>query len=158
GQATSFQSVGDLTPAEKDLIRSTWDQLMTHRTGFVADVFIRIFHNDPWAQRKFPQMAGLSPAELRTSRQMHAHAIRVSALMTTYIDEMDTEVLPELLATLTRTHDKNHVGKKNYDLFGKVLMEAIKAELGVGFTKQVHDAWAKTFAIVQGVLITKHAS
>nr|P15161.2 RecName: Full=Globin-1; AltName: Full=Globin I [Paracaudina chilensis] len=156
GGTLAIQSHGDLTLAQKKIVRKTWHQLMRNKTSFVTDLFIRIFAYDPAAQNKFPQMAGMSASQLRSSRQMQAHAIRVSSIMSEYIEELDSDILPELLATLARTHDLNKVGPAHYDLFAKVLMEALQAELGSDFNQKTRDSWAKAFSIVQAVLLVKH--
>lgn len=157
--ATETKQASDpnqLSDREKELIRSSWEQVKKNKKVFAVKIFLKLFTQHPSAQDIFEQLRGIPLEELKTHRKMKAHALRVFASLNTLVEQIDEEdVLVEMFSNVARTHHKYEVGKAHYDLLGGVLIELFGEELGAEFTSDTQGAWLKAYGVMETIILNQ---
>jgi hemoglobin-like flavoprotein len=129
-----------MTPAQIDLVRSTWEQVMPIADTAAELFYGRVFEMEPAARRLF----GTDMADQRR-KLMQTLAVAVAAL-----DKLET--LRPALEGLGRRHVEYGVQDHHYDLVGAALLWTLEQGLGDGFTGPVRDAWIEAYAALATIM------
>jgi nitric oxide dioxygenase len=129
-----------MTPAQIDLVRSTWEQVIAIADTAAALFYGRLFELEPDVRRMFgPDMAD------QRRKLMQTLAVAVAAL-----DKLET-VRPAL-ESLGKRHVDYGVRDHHYDLVGVALLWTLEQGLGDGFTGPVRDAWSDAYATLAAIM------
>jgi len=129
-----------MPPAQIDLVRSTWEQVMPIADTAAELFYGRVFEMEPTARRLF----GTDMADQRR-KLMQTLAVAVAAL-----DKLET--LRPALEGLGRRHVEYGVQDHHYDLVGAALLWTLEQGLGDGFTGPVRDAWIEAYAALATIM------
>ena len=130
-----------MTPAQKELVRNTWRQLVP-----VADIAARLFYDrlfeiDPTTPALFKKV------DLKQQRDslMNALAHVVQAL-----DDLE-RLVPQIEA-LGRRHAGYGVTDAHYDSVGAALLWTLQQGLNTEWTDEVRAAWTAAYTLLSGVM------
>jgi hemoglobin-like flavoprotein len=129
-----------MTPAQIDLVRTTWEQVIPIADTAAELFYGRVFEMEPAARRLF----GTDMADQRR-KLMQTLAAAVAAL-----DKLET--LRPALEGLGRRHVEYGVQDHHYDLVGAALLWTLEQGLGDGFTGPVRDAWIEAYAALATIM------
>jgi hemoglobin-like flavoprotein len=129
-----------MTPAQIDLVRSTWEQVIPIADTAAELFYGRVFEMEPATRRLF----GTDMADQRR-KLMQTLAVAVAAL-----DKLET--LRPALEGLGRRHVEYGVQDHQYDLVGEALLWTLQHGLGDGFTGPVRDAWIEAYAALATIM------
>ncbi|KAJ8036838.1 Globin C, coelomic [Holothuria leucospilota] len=151
---TAVDETNGLSVEEKNLIRSSWEQIMKNKRKVGVDVFVRLFTNYPKSKELFEQLRDIPTEDLRNHKKMKAHALRVMASLNSVVESLDDlEILGEMLQNVGRTHVLHHVEKHYYDSLAVVLLEAFEDELKDKFNQKTRNAWTKAYGAMEKVIV-----
>ena len=131
-----------MTPAQQDLIRSTWAPVAP-----IADPAARIFYD-----RLFTLDPSLRPMFAFTD--MDAQRKNLMQTLTVVVKSLDTldQIVPAVQA-LGRRHAGYGVRESHYATVGEALLWTLEQGLGEGFTPDVRAAWATAYGTLATVMI-----
>ena len=130
-----------MTPAQIDLVRSTWEQVIPIADTAAGLFYGRLFELEPDARRLF----GRTDMAEQRRRLMQTLAVAVAAL-----DKLET--LRPALEGLGRRHVEYGVQDHHYDLVGAALLWTLEQGLGDVFTGSVRDAWSAAYATLATIM------
>ncbi len=133
----------DVTPRQKELVQSTWEQVVSISDRAGRLFYGRLFDLDPQLRPLFPAGEEAIEDQARKLMQMITTAVRG-------LDRPD-EVIPAV-EDLGRRHVDYGVRDGDYDTVGTALLWTLERGLGDAFTPQVRDAWAATYALLASVM------
>ncbi|XP_046389351.1 cytoglobin-2-like, partial [Ischnura elegans] len=112
-----------------------------------------LFETHPDVQEVFMSFQGIELEELKHSKQLRSHALRVMGFVQKTVARLHE---PEKLDVLLRELGKKHHGysaKQEYiDLIGPQFIQAIKPSLEDKWSPELHTAWAKLFEYMSSVM------
>lgn len=83
---------------------------------FIVELF-RLFTAHPEHQKLFPQFAGLSAEEMRTSKKLTAHASTAAHSLAAIVECIDdTDCLTAMLQKIADNHNKHKVPKTGFEV------------------------------------------
>ncbi|XP_034241848.1 neuroglobin-like [Thrips palmi] len=136
----------DLTDHEKELLTTSWKEIENNVAQVGVITFISLFETHPDVQEVFMPFNGIELEDLKHSKQLRAHALRVMAFVQKAVARLNE---PEKLQTLVRDLGRKHVGygaKRRYvDLIGPQFIQAIKPSLEPQWSDEMHEAWSRLF-------------
>ncbi|XP_067009497.1 neuroglobin-like [Anabrus simplex] len=136
----------ELSDRQKELLRETWKELEDNIAKVGVITFISLFETHPDVQAVFMPFSGLPLDELKQSKQLRAHALRVMAFVQKAVARLhEPEKLQTLLQELGKKH--HHYGAKEQyvDLIGPQFIQAIQPSLEDRWTPELQQAWAQLF-------------
>jgi nitric oxide dioxygenase len=125
-----------MTPAEVDLVKTTFVQILPQADEFGPKFYERLFSLDPAFKEMFKEDIGIQSKKL----------VRMLATLVAGIDSLET-VVPTLEALAIR-HAGYGVRDEYYNAFGQSLMWALEQQLGEAFTLEVRNAWIATYVLI----------
>jgi hemoglobin-like flavoprotein len=130
-----------MTPAQIQLVRSSWPQIEADAGTLTVLFYQHLFEIDQSAARLF---AGTDMAAQRM-KLGQSLAVVVKSL-----DDLD-RLLPAI-AALGKRHTNYGVELRHFDSVGDALLWALRETLGGAFTPELHDAWAQAYTLVASVM------
>ncbi|XP_024086038.1 cytoglobin-2-like, partial [Cimex lectularius] len=117
-----------------------------------------LFETHPDVQQVFMPFNGIELEDLKHSKQLRAHALRVMAFVQKAIARLhEPEKLEQLLKELGKKHHGYKAKVQYVDLVGPQFIQAIQPSLDSEWTEEVADAWKLLFAhvgyIMKGAMI-----
>ncbi|XP_067009721.1 neuroglobin [Anabrus simplex] len=143
---TEAESPPELSDQQKVLLRETWKELEDNIAKVGVITFISLFETHPDVQAVFMPFSGLPLDDLKQSKQLKAHALRVMAFVQKAVARLhEPEKLQNLLQELGKKH--HHYGAKQQyvDLIGPQFIQAIQPSLEDRWTPELQQAWAQLF-------------
>ena len=131
-----------MTPAQQDLIRSTWAQVAP-----IADPAARIFYD-----RLFTLDPSLRPMFAFTDMDaQRKNLMQTLAVVVKGIDHREA-LLPAVEA-LGRRHAGYGVQPSHYATVGQALLDTLALGLGDAFTPEARAAWTEAYELLAGVML-----
>ena len=131
-----------MTPAEQELIRSSWAAVEPIADDAAKLFYARLFHLDPRAAALFRH------ADMEKQRMVLMQTLRV---VVRNIDRLD-QIIPEVEA-LGRRHAGYGVRAEQYATVGSALLWTLEQGLGDEFTEEIANAWADAYRRVSSAMI-----
>jgi len=125
-----------MTPAQKDLVQSTFAKLVPIADQAAALFYGRLFEMDPSLRPLFKTDLRIQGAKL-----MHMIGVAVKGL-----DSLD-QLVPAV-QSLGRRHAAYGVIDAHYDTVGGALLWTLEKGLGPAFTPDVKDAWTAVYGVL----------
>ncbi|KAL0267060.1 UNVERIFIED_CONTAM: hypothetical protein PYX00_009428 [Menopon gallinae] len=145
----------DLTSRQKDLLTETWKELESNIAKVGVITFVSLFETHPDVQQSFMSFNGVDIEDLKHSKQLRAHALRVMAFVQKAVARLHE---PEKLETLLKELGKKHVSygakQKYVELVGPQFILAIKPSLEKQWDDELHEAWTHLFKIIEYVMVS----
>ena len=132
-----------LTPAARELVKSTAPVLKAHGLALTSHFYARMFTHNPELREVFNQ------GHQRSGSQQQALAMAVAAYAE-HID--DPSVLQGVLERVAHKHVSLGVRKEHYAIVGGHLLASIREVLGDAATPALVDAWAAAYGQLAGLL------
>ncbi len=131
-----------MTPAQQDLIRSTWAQVAP-----IADPAARIFYD-----RLFTLDPSLRPMFAFTDMDaQRKNLMQTLAVVVKGIDHL--EALIPAVEALGRRHAGYGVQPSHYATVGQALLDTLALGLGDAFTPEARAAWTEAYELLAGVML-----
>ena len=140
---TESSSQTGVTPRQKELVQSTWEQVVPISDAAGGMFYGRLFELDPQLRALFPAGDEAMQSQSRKLMQMIGTAVRG-------LDQPD-EIVPAV-RDLGRRHVAYGVQNGDYETVGAALLWTLEQGLGDAFAPQVRDAWAATYALLAGLM------
>ena len=131
-----------MTPAEQELIRSSWAAVEPMADDAAKLFYARLFHLDPRAAALFRS------ADMEKQRMVLIQTLRV---VVRNIDRLD-QIIPEVEA-LGRRHAGYGVEAEQYATVGSALLWTLERGLGDKFTPATAYAWADAYRRLSSAMI-----
>ncbi|XP_054712905.1 globin D, coelomic-like isoform X1 [Uloborus diversus] len=145
-QCSLEDEIVELTPKQKELLTETWKQLVENISNVGVITFMNLFETHPDVQDVFMPFKGLSVEELRHSKELRAHGLRVMGFVQKVVARLDE---PEKSEQLLKELGRNHVmygAKVDYvDLIGPQFVFAVKPSMEKYWSEEIEDAWIQLF-------------
>ncbi|KAI9555180.1 hypothetical protein GHT06_017695 [Daphnia sinensis] len=139
---TAMASVAELTDFQKTLLQESWKRLEKDIAQVGIIVFINLFESHPDMQSVFLPFTGLVLDDLKKSKLLSEHALRVMGAVQRAVHRLDEpEKLHAFLSDLGRRHDKNGAKLEYIDYIGPQFLSAIRPILGDDWTTETEKAW-----------------
>lgn len=136
-----------LSETQKADLTRTWKLLEDDIAKVGVITFISLFETHPDVQQVFMPFSGIELEDLKHSKQLRAHALRVMAFVQKCISRLnEPEKLEQLLRELGKKHHSYKAKAKYVDLVGPQFIQAIQPSLGEEWTEEVSAAWVLLFA------------
>ncbi|XP_075225764.1 globin CTT-Y-like [Lycorma delicatula] len=125
-------------------------------------ISVPLFETHPDVQQVFMPFSGIELEDLKHSKQLRAHALRVMAFVQKAVARLDEpEKLDTLLKELGKKHYTYGAKHKYVDLIGPQFIQAIKPSLEEKWNEDVHEAWTALFfhmgSIMKAEMIAEEA-
>nr|CAD7260264.1 unnamed protein product [Timema shepardi] len=99
--------------------------------------------------------SGIELEDLKYSKQLRAHALRVMAFVQKAVARLhEPEKLEKLLQELGKKHYSYGAKEKYVDLIGPQFIQAIQPSLDSQWTPELHEAWAQLFKFMAYIMKT----
>ncbi|CAH0768824.1 unnamed protein product [Bemisia tabaci] len=142
-----------LTDAQKSMLVDTWKALENDIAKVGVITFISLFETHPDVQQVFMPFNGIELEDLKHSKQLRAHALRVMAFVQKAIARInEPEKLDTLLKDLGRKHYSYGAKVKYVDLIGPQFIQAIQPSLKDRWNEELHQAWACLFQFMAYIM------
>ncbi|XP_055946807.1 neuroglobin-like isoform X2 [Argiope bruennichi] len=142
-----------VSPRQKELILENWQLLVDNISNVGVITFMNLFETHPDVQDVFMPFKGLSQEELRHSKELRAHGLRVMGFVQKVVARLDE---PEKSEQLLKELGKNHVmygAKIDYvDLIGPQFVYAVKPSLKEHWNDEVEEAWIQLFKYMASIM------
>jgi hemoglobin-like flavoprotein len=125
-----------MTPAEVDMIRTSFVQILPQADEFGPKFYDRLFSLDPAFKDMFKEDMAVQSKKL----------VRMLATLVANIDSLET-VVPTLEALAIR-HVGYGVRDEHYNAVGQSLLWTLEQQLGEAFTPEVRNAWIATYVLI----------
>lgn len=129
-----------MTPQQIDLVQTAFRRIAPMQDVVADKFYARLFEIAPEVRPLFPD----------DMRQQKTMLMQMLSAAVTGLRQMDS-ILPAL-TDLGERHQHYKVEPRHYDLVGTALLDTLHDVLGRGFTPEVADAWAETYASLAGVM------
>lgn len=129
-----------MTPQQIELVRTSFARVQPSADAVAAAFYERLFTLDPSVRVLFK-----GDMKEQGRKLMQVIGVAVAAL----------DDLGPLIPTVKRlgaTHATYGVQSAHYQTVGAALLDAMRAELGPGFTPEAEAAWATVYGAVAGVM------
>ena len=137
-----------LTEKQSALIRSSVPTLRERGEEITSLFYARLLEDNPELHNVFNE------ANLTTGRQPRA---LVAVMLSYAVSPTDTKELTPRLERVCHKHCSLGVRPEQYDLVGKYLLDAFAAVLGASWTRELYEAWAKSYGLLARMLTDREA-
>ena len=131
-----------MTPAEQQLIRSSWNAVEPIADQAAAMFYDRLFELDPRTRDLFRH------TDMEKQRKV---LMQTLAVVVRSIDRLD-QIVPAVEA-LGRRHAGYGVEVEHYATVGSALMWTLEQGIGQAFTDATANAWARAYRRLSSVMI-----
>jgi hemoglobin-like flavoprotein len=130
-----------MLPAQKQLVRSTWAQVVPMADEAAALFYQRLFEIDPSTRPLF---------RATDMVQQRKKLLQVLGVAVSSLDNLGS--LLKTVADLGRRHAGYGVRDEHYDSVGAALLWTLQQGLGSAWTPEVAAAWTETYKLLSGVM------
>ena len=130
-----------MTPAQKDLVQSTWAFVVPIADTATAMFYDRLFEIDPGSRGLF-QKTDLAQQRLKL--------LQVLSVAIAGLDDLD-RLIP-IVEDLGRRHAGYGVKDEHYDSVGVALLWTLQQGLGAAWNAETTAAWAEVYGVLSGVM------
>ena len=130
-----------MTPAQKELVQSTWTQIRPISDSTAKLFYNRLFEIDPSTCDLFRS------TDMMKQRQMLMHVIGVAVAG---LDRLDS--LTGTIEDLGRRHAGYGVQDEHYDNVGAALLWTLEQSLGRAWTPEAAAAWTEVYGVLAGIM------
>lgn len=146
---TDKSAVIPLTPAQKYLVRETWETVELHKNSVGKKTFLRFFEKHPEYQRLFPEFRDVPPEELEKTNALYGHAKRVMKAVENAVSALDdAESFSAYLDELGRRHKTRALKPAYLESMQDALMFTLQDLLKSSWTDETSAAWKKLFQFI----------
>ncbi|KAK4329111.1 hypothetical protein Pmani_000522 [Petrolisthes manimaculis] len=132
-----------LTPEQKQLIKTTWTLIEASVAKVGVVLFMGLFETHPDVQQVFTPFRGLQMEQVKQSKELRAHALRVMGFVEKAVRRLDQ---PEKLVRMIQECGRNHChyGAQPDQVQHVVpqFLQAVQPTLGEEWTEDVEEAWS----------------
>src|SRR5262245_13022713 len=130
-----------MTPAQADLIRSSFDTMWPVRRQLAELCYGRLFELAPEARGLF-------------RNDMERQRLKLMDMMAALVGALDQrELFQSLIVHSGRQHATFGVSPAQYAAFGEALIWSLAQQFGAAFTPELRAAWIALYAAVQQDMI-----
>jgi len=130
-----------MTPAQKQLVQTTWGQVVPIADAAAAMFYARLFLIDPSTRPLF------RATDLAQQRKKLMHVIGMAV---TGLDKLDA--LVPTVEDLGRRHAGYGVRDEHYDSVGAALLWTLEQGLGSAWNDETKAAWTEVYGLLSGVM------
>jgi hemoglobin-like flavoprotein len=130
-----------MTPAQKDLVQSTWTLVVPIADTATAMFYDRLFEIDPGSKELF-QKTNLAEQRLKL--------LQVLSVAIAGLDDLH-RLIP-IVEELGRRHAKYGVRDEHYDSVGAALLWTLQQGLGAAWNSETAAAWTEVYAVLSSVM------
>jgi hemoglobin-like flavoprotein len=131
-----------MTPKQKQLIRTTWEQVVPISDQAAAMFYRRLFEIDPSTQPLFHS------TDLVQQRRKLLQVLNVAVAS---LDNLGA--LAKMVDELGRRHAGYGVKEGHYDSVGAALLWTLEQGLGEAWTPDVEAAWTDVYVLLSGIML-----
>ncbi|KAK3887409.1 hypothetical protein Pcinc_008525 [Petrolisthes cinctipes] len=132
-----------LTQEQKQLIKTTWTLIEASVAKVGVVLFMGLFETHPDVQQVFTPFRGLQMEQVKQSKELRAHALRVMGFVEKAVRRLDQ---PEKLVRMIQECGRNHChyGARPDQVQHVVpqFLQAVQPTLGDEWTEDVEVAWS----------------
>ncbi|MDA3876695.1 MAG: globin family protein [Halothiobacillus sp.] len=129
-----------MTPEQKDLVRSTWAQVVPIKEKAAELFYGKLFELDPSVKPMF-------------KNDMEEQGKKLMMSINTVVNSLDRlDPMVPILQDMGRRHKGYGVQDKHYDTVGAALLWTLEAGLGPAFTPAVKTAWTEAYTVIATVM------
>lgn len=129
-----------MTPEQKDLVRSTWAQVVPIKEKAAELFYGKLFELDPSVKPMF-------------KNDMVEQGKKLMMSINTVVNSLDRlDPMVPTLQDMGRRHKGYGVQDKHYDTVGAALLWTLEAGLGPAFTPAVKTAWTEAYTVIATVM------
>lgn len=132
---------GPLTLKQKDLVQSSWEQVVPIADTAAELFYGKLFELDPEVKPLFAE----SDMKEQGKKLMQMISVAVKGL-----DNLG-ELVPAV-QKLGERHNGYGVKAEHYDTVGAALLDTLEKGLGEAFTAETKEAWTITYTTLAGVM------
>jgi hemoglobin-like flavoprotein len=136
-----FTGEPQMTPAQKDILEATWQQIVPIADQAATMFYNRLFEIDPALR---PMFAGTDMAAQRRK------LVEALSLVLGTLD--DLEALVPVLEELGRRHVAYGVTEAHYGMVGEALLWTLEQGLADAWSPAAANAWALAYGFVAGTM------
>lgn len=153
GRAPTPTEPEPLSERQKQLLTENWKILEEDIAKVGVITFISLFETHPDVQQVFMPFSGIQIDDLKHSKQLRAHALRVMAFVQKAVARLhETEKLEALVRELGKKHYSYGAKQKYIDLIGPQFIQAIQPSLEAHWTDEHHEAWTCLFNYMGSIM------
>ena len=130
-----------MTPAQKDLVQSTWGLVVPIADFATAMFYDRLFEIDPGSRELF-QKTNLAEQRLKL--------LQVLSVAIAGLDDLN-RLIP-IVEELGRRHAGYGVKDEHYDSVGAALIWTLQKALGPAWNSETAAAWTEVYGMLSGVM------
>ncbi len=130
-----------MTPAQKDLVQSTWALVVPIADTATAMFYDRLFEIDPGSRELF-QKTNLAEQRLKL--------LQVLSVAIAGLDDLG-RLIP-IVEDLGRRHAGYGVKDEHYDSVGSALLWTLQKGLGAAWNGETAAAWTEVYGVLSGVM------
>lgn len=130
-----------MTPAQKQLVQTTWGQVVPIADAAAAMFYARLFLIDPSTRPLF------RATDLAQQRKKLMHVIGMAV---TGLDKLDA--LVPTVEDLGRRHAGYGVRDEHYNSVGAALLWTLEQGLGSAWNDETKAAWTEVYGLLSGVM------
>ena len=130
-----------MTPAQKDLVQSTWTLVVPIADTATAMFYDRLFAIDPGSKELF-ENTDLAEQRLKL--------LQVLSVAIAGLDDLG-RLIP-IVEDLGRRHAGYGVSDEQYDSVGAALLWTLQKGLGAAWTTETAAAWTEVYGLLSGVM------
>jgi hemoglobin-like flavoprotein len=130
-----------LTDRQKELVLSSYQELIPIARQFAGDFYNRLFE-------LAPETRALFPADLSDQSVKFTYTLRTIVVGLNRLDEIES-----VLQDLGRRHINYKVQQAHYNVLGDALMWTLEHSLKDKFTPEVQEAWSAVYSVIASVAI-----
>ncbi len=132
-----------MTPEQADIIKSSWQTMVSKNGSFNAMLFYNnLFDAEPQIRDLFPPVVeSLSKKFKYTMKELVENC-----------DRLGEEKTQEMLIDLGSIHKKLRVENAHYDLITKTIIRTVEQSLGEKFTDEIGYAWYQLLSEVSSYM------
>ncbi|XP_049789655.1 uncharacterized protein LOC126195185 [Schistocerca nitens] len=140
----------EISEQQKQLLTDAWKTLEDDIASVGVITFISLFETHPDVQQVFMPFNGIAIEDLKHSKQLRAHALRVMAFVQKAVARLyePEEKLLTLLQDLGRKHVSYGAKQEYVDLIGPQFIQAIKPSLEAQWSDELQGAWERLFEYI----------
>ncbi|ANJ67432.1 hemin receptor [Halothiobacillus diazotrophicus] len=129
-----------MTPAQKDLVRTTWAQVVPIKEKAAELFYGKLFELDPAVKPMF-------------KNDMAEQGKKLMMSINTVVNSLDRlEPMVPILQDMGRRHKGYGVQDAHYDTVGSALLWTLETGLGPAFTPEVKSAWTEAYTLIATVM------
>ncbi|KAL7639074.1 UNVERIFIED_CONTAM: hypothetical protein RMT77_010608 [Armadillidium vulgare] len=148
-QPDQGEELHEISEGEKELIKSTWKVVEADVSKVGVVMFVRLFETHPDMQESFMSFKGIHIEEVKHSKQLKSHALRVMGFIQKIVSRLDH---PEKMESLIEENGKKHYHygavAAYVDYVGPQFLSSIQPSLSVTWSDEENAAWISLFTYI----------